>query len=82
MDCFTFTFTSLMHGNIEWHDLAKNGRTSARLLLVWLKHSMSQKFGCLENLQTGTLSMVTSVWGTKNIHRGIYQGCRANGGAS
>jgi len=42
---------------------------------------MSQLFGCLEHLQTGTLSMVTSVWGTENNHRGINQGSRADDGA-
>jgi len=30
---------------------------------------MSQLLGRLEHLQTGALSMVTSVWGTENNHR-------------
>ena len=72
---------SLLHRYSEWHDLAKTGRTSARLLVVWPEDSMSQLLGCLENLQTGALSMVTSVWGTKNNHRGINQGSRADDGA-
>jgi len=38
---------------------------------------MSQLLGCLEHLQRGALSMVTSVWGTENNHRGINQGSRA-----
>ena len=42
---------------------------------------MSQLLGCLEHLQTGALSMVTSVWGTENNHRGINQGSRADDGA-
>jgi len=52
--------------------------TSARLLVVWPEDSMSQLLGCLEHLQRGTLSMVTSVWGTENNHRGINQGSRAD----
>jgi hypothetical protein len=39
---------------------------------------MSQLLGCLEHLQKGTLSMVTSVWGAENNHRGINQGSRAD----
>jgi len=42
---------------------------------------MSQPLGCLEHLQTGALSMVTSVWGTENNHRGINQESRADDGA-
>jgi len=42
---------------------------------------MSQLLGCLEHLQTGALSMVTSVWGTENNHRGIMQGSRVDDGA-
>ena len=42
---------------------------------------MSQLLGCLEHLQTGALSMVTSVWGTENNHRGINQGSRTVDGA-
>jgi len=42
---------------------------------------MSQLLGCLEHLQTGALSMVTSVWGTENNHRGINQGSWADDGA-
>ena len=42
---------------------------------------MSQLLGCLEHLQTGALSMVTSVWGTENNHRGLNQGSRADDGA-
>ena len=42
---------------------------------------MSQLLGCLEHLQTGALTMVTSVWGTKNNDRGINQGSRADDGA-
>jgi hypothetical protein len=34
---------------------------------------MSQLLRCIEHLQTGALSMVTSVWGTENNHRGINQ---------
>jgi len=51
--------------------------TSACLLVVWPEDSMSQLLGCLEHLQRCTLSMVTSVWGTGNDHRGINQGSRA-----
>ena len=50
--------TSLLHRYSEWHDLAKTGRTSARLLVVWPEDSMSQLLGCLKRLQTGALSMV------------------------
>jgi len=32
-------------------------------------------------LQTGTLSMVTSVWGKENNHKVINQGSRADDGA-
>jgi len=42
---------------------------------------MSQLLGCLEHLQSGALSMVTSVWGTENNHRGISQRSRADDGA-
>jgi len=42
---------------------------------------MSQLLGCLEHLQTRALSMVTSVWGTENNHRGINKGSRADDGA-
>jgi len=42
---------------------------------------MSQLLGCLEHLQTGALSVVTSVWRTENNHRGINQGSRADDGA-
>jgi len=42
---------------------------------------MSQLFGCLQHLQTGAISLVTSVWGTENNHRGINQGSRADDGA-
>ena len=42
---------------------------------------MSQLLGFLEHLQTGILSMVTSVWGTENNHTGINQGSRADDGA-
>ena len=42
--------------------------------MVWPEDSMSQLLGCLEHLQTGALSMVTSVWGTENNHRGIRVG--------
>jgi len=42
---------------------------------------MSQLLGCPEHLQTGALSMVTSVWGRENNHRGINQGSRADDGA-
>ena len=73
--------TSLLHPYSEWHDLAKTGRTSACLLMVWPKDSVSQLLGCLEHLQIGALSMVTSVWGTENNHRGISQGSRADDGA-
>ena len=59
-----YLFTSLLHRYSEWHDLAKTGRTSARLLVVWPEDSMSQLLGYPEHLQTGALSMVTSVWGT------------------
>jgi len=52
--------------------------TSARLLVVWPKDSMSQLLGYLEHLQRGTLSMVTSVWGTGNNHRGINRGSRVD----
>ena len=62
--------TPLLHRYSEWHDLAKTGRTSTRLLVVWAEDSMSQLLGCLEHLQKGALSMVTSVWGTENNHRG------------
>ena len=44
--------TSLLHRYSEWHDLAKTGRTSARLLVVWPEDSMSQLLVCLEHLQT------------------------------
>jgi len=37
---------------------------------------MSQLLGCLEHLQRGALSMVTSVWGTGNNHREINQGSK------
>ena len=49
--------------------------------MVWPEDSMSQLHGCLEHLQTGALSMVTSVWGTENSQRGINQGSRADDGA-
>ena len=49
--------------------------------MVWPEDSMSQLLGCLEHLQTGALSIVTSVWGTENNHRGIYQGSRVDDGA-
>jgi len=42
---------------------------------------MSQLLGCLEHLQTGALSMVTSVWGIENNDRGINQGSRVDDGA-
>jgi len=42
---------------------------------------MSELLGCLEHLQTGALSIVTSVWGTENNRRGINQGSRADDGA-
>jgi len=42
---------------------------------------MSQLLGCLELLQTGALSMVTTVWGIENNHRGINQGSQADDGA-
>jgi len=42
---------------------------------------MSELLGCLEHLQTGAFSMVTSVWGTENNHRGINQGSWADDGA-
>jgi len=42
---------------------------------------MSQLLGCLEHLQTGAVSMVTSVWGTENNCRGINQRSRADDGA-
>jgi hypothetical protein len=54
------------------------GMTSACLLVVWPEDSMSQILGCLEHIQRGALSMVTSVWGTENNHRGINQGSRAD----
>ena len=73
--------TSLLLRYSEWNDLAKTGRTSARLLVVWPADSMSQLLGCLEQLQTGALSMVTSVWGTENNHRGVNQGSMADDGA-
>ena len=59
----------------------KIGRTSARRLVVRPEDSMSQLLGCLQHLQTGVLSMVTSVWGTENNYRGINQGSREDGGA-
>jgi hypothetical protein len=37
---------------------------------------MSQLLGCFEHLQISSLTMVTSVWGTENIHSGINQGRR------
>ena len=46
--------------------------------MVWPEDWMSQLFGCIERLQTGALSMVTSVWGTENNHWGINQGSRAD----
>jgi len=49
--------------------------------VVWPEDSISQLLGCLKHLQTGALSMVTSVWGTENNHRGINQGSRADDGA-
>jgi hypothetical protein len=70
--------TSLLHLYSKWHDLAKTGTTSARLLVVWPEDSMSHLLGCLEHLQRGTLSMVTSVWGTEYNHRVINQGSRAD----
>jgi hypothetical protein len=39
---------------------------------------MSQLLGCLEHVQRGALSMVTSVWRTENNHRRINQGSRAD----
>jgi len=39
---------------------------------------MSQLLGCLAHLQRGALSMVTSVWGIENNHRGINLGRRAD----
>jgi len=42
---------------------------------------MSQLLGCLEHLQTGALSMITSVWRKENNHRGINQGIREDDGA-
>jgi len=41
---------------------------------------MSQLLGCVEHLQTGALSVVTSVWRTENYNRGIDQGSRADDG--
>jgi hypothetical protein len=73
--------TFLLHRYSEWHDLAKTGTTSARLLVVWPEDLMSQLLGCLEHLQKGALSMVTSVWGTENDHGRINQGSRADDGA-
>ena len=70
--------TPLLHRYSEWHVLAKTGTTSARLLVVWPKDSMSQLLGCIEHLQRGALSMVTSVLGTENNHRGTNQGSRAD----
>jgi len=70
--------TSLLHQYSEWHNLAKTGMTSARLLVVWPEDSMSQLLRCLEHLQRGALSMVTSVWGTENNHRVINQGSRVD----
>ena len=49
--------------------------------MVWPEDSMSQLLGCLEHLQTGALSLVTSVSGKENNHRGINQGSRADDGA-
>ena len=46
--------------------------------MVWPEDSISQLLGCLEHLQTGALSMVTSVWRTENNHRGISQGSMAD----
>jgi len=46
--------------------------------MVWPEDSMSQLLGCLEYLQRGALSIVTSVWGTENNHRGIDQGSRVD----
>jgi len=48
---------------------------------VVLPEDSSQLLGCLEHLQTGALSMVTSVWGIENNHRRINQGSRADDGA-
>jgi len=42
---------------------------------------MSQQLGSLEYLQTGALSMVTSVWGIENNDSGINQGSGADDGA-
>jgi len=42
---------------------------------------MSQPLGCLEHLQTGALSMVTSVWGIGNNHKGINQRSSVDDGA-
>jgi len=46
--------------------------------MVWHEDSMKQLVGCLEHLHTGALSMVASVRGTENNHRGINQGSRAD----
>jgi len=42
---------------------------------------MSRLLGCLEHLQTGALSIDSTVWGTENNHITINQCCRADDGA-
>ena len=49
--------------------------------MAWSEDSIAQLLGCLEHLQIGALSMVTSVWGIENNHRGINQGSRVDDGA-
>jgi len=42
---------------------------------------MSQLLGCLEHLETGALSKVSSFWGKENNHRRINLWSRADDGA-
>ena len=72
--------TSLLHRYREWHDVAKSGRTSAFLLVVWPKDSISQLLGCVEHLHKDALSKLTSICGTYTNNRGIIQGSRADDG--
>jgi len=49
--------------------------------VVWPEDLMSQLLGCLEHLQTGALSIVSTVWGTENNHMTINQWSREDDGA-
>jgi len=75
--CILFKVHALcIDKRVAWS--SKDWTTSARLFVVCSENSMSQLLGCLEHLQRGALSMVTSVWRTENNHKVISQGSRAD----